>query len=184
MQPCVALDTAFFHLTSYESGLKKPFFAYGPWLLHPEPASRPKIDEVMKSEFLNEPRDDLVEREAFIELKEKIEEQELLLDKQQGLDSNKDDFPSSGSRKRIKIVDTSNSIEPEHQQNTIVKSSQLMKNFKKLESTYFSTRHRALIQLVKPLTLNARTSSDGKGSTVDRSSTNSFPPINWLSQNK
>ncbi|KAM0040253.1 putative transcription factor WD40-like family [Helianthus debilis subsp. tardiflorus] len=187
------------------------------WLLHPEPASRPKIDE-----FLNEPRDDLIEREAFIELKEKIEEQELLLEflltlqqrkqetadslrrtvafvssdlqevaklhtsisKQQGLDSNNDGSPSSGRRKRIKTVDTSNSIEPEHQENAIVKSSRLMKNFKKLESAYFSTRRRALKPLVKPLTLNARTSSDGKGSTVDRSSANSFPPINRLSQNK
>ncbi|KAF5766614.1 putative transcription factor WD40-like family [Helianthus annuus] len=192
------------------------------WLLHPEPASRPKIDEVLKSEFLNEPRDDLIEREAFIELKEKIEEQELLLEflltlqqrkqeaadslrrtvafvssdlqevaklhtsisKQQGLDSSNDGSPSSGSRKRIKTVDTSNSIEPEHQENAIVKSSRLMKNFKKLESAYFSTRRRALKPLVKPLTLNARTSSDGKGSTVDRSSANSFPPINRLSQNK
>ncbi|XP_024965362.1 protein SPA1-RELATED 4-like [Cynara cardunculus var. scolymus] len=50
------------------------------WLLHPEPASRPKMDEVLQSEFLNEPRDNLVEREAVIELKEKIEEQELLLE--------------------------------------------------------------------------------------------------------
>ncbi|KAJ0753891.1 putative WD-repeat protein SPA1/2/3/4 [Helianthus annuus] len=47
--------------------LFEPCFACGLWLLHPEPASRPKIDEVLKSEFLNEPRDDLVEREAFIE---------------------------------------------------------------------------------------------------------------------
>nr|XP_043619019.1 protein SPA1-RELATED 4-like isoform X1 [Erigeron canadensis] len=50
------------------------------WLLHPEPASRPKMDEVLQSEFLNEPRDNLVEREAVVELKEKIEEQELLLE--------------------------------------------------------------------------------------------------------
>lgn len=50
------------------------------WLLHPQPASRPKMDEVLQSEFLNEPRDNLVEREAAIELKEKIEEQELLLE--------------------------------------------------------------------------------------------------------
>nr|GEV57294.1 protein SPA1-related 4-like isoform X1 [Tanacetum cinerariifolium] len=50
------------------------------WLLHPEPASRPKMEEVLQSELLNEPRDNLVEREAAIELKEKIEEQELLLE--------------------------------------------------------------------------------------------------------
>ncbi|KAF5791420.1 putative WD40/YVTN repeat-like-containing domain superfamily [Helianthus annuus] len=59
-----------------------------------------------------------------------------------------------------------------------------MKNFKKLESAYFSTRRRALKPVVKPLTLNARTSSDGKGSTVDRNSANSFTPINRHSQNK
>ncbi|MFS7973408.1 hypothetical protein Hanom_Chr09g00856251 [Helianthus anomalus] len=114
-------------------------------------AGRKLSDEVLKSEFLNESRDDLVEHEAFIELKEKEAADNLrrtvaivssdlqevaklhpFINKQQGLDSNKDGFPSSGFRKRIKIVDTSNSIEPEHQENTIVKSSQLMKNFKKL----------------------------------------------------
>ncbi|XP_024156553.1 protein SPA1-RELATED 3 isoform X2 [Rosa chinensis] len=50
------------------------------WLLHPEPNSRPKMGELLQSEFLNEPRDDLEEREAAIELREKIEEQELLLE--------------------------------------------------------------------------------------------------------
>ncbi|KAM0032445.1 putative WD-repeat protein SPA1/2/3/4 [Helianthus debilis subsp. tardiflorus] len=193
------------------------------------------LSEVLKSECLNEPRDDLVEREAFIELKEKIEAADSLwrtvafvssdlqevaklhpsINKQQGLDSNNDGSSSSGSQKRIKTADTSNTIEPEHQQgldsnndgssssgsqeriktadtsNTIepehqetaiVKSSRLMKNFKKLESPYFSTRRRALKPLVIPLTLNARTSSDGKGSLVDISSSNSFPPINRLSQ--
>ncbi|KAL0443531.1 UNVERIFIED_CONTAM: protein SPA1-RELATED 3 [Sesamum latifolium] len=50
------------------------------WLLHPEPSSRPKMSELLQSEFLNEPRDDIEEREAAIELREKIEEQELLLE--------------------------------------------------------------------------------------------------------
>ena len=36
--------------------------------------------ELLQSEFLNEPRDDLVEREAAIELRERMEEQELLLE--------------------------------------------------------------------------------------------------------
>ena len=36
--------------------------------------------ELLQSEFLNEPRDDLEEREAAIELRERIEEQELLLE--------------------------------------------------------------------------------------------------------
>ncbi|XWS52070.1 hypothetical protein CRYUN_Cryun11dG0035600 [Craigia yunnanensis] len=50
------------------------------WLLHPEPSSRPKMGELLQREFLNEPRDNLVEREAAIELRERIEEQELLLE--------------------------------------------------------------------------------------------------------
>ncbi|OMO55624.1 hypothetical protein CCACVL1_27131 [Corchorus capsularis] len=50
------------------------------WLLHPEPSSRPKMGELLQSEFLNEPRDDLEEREAAIELRERIDEQELLLE--------------------------------------------------------------------------------------------------------
>ncbi|CAA0813291.1 SPA1-related 3 [Striga hermonthica] len=50
------------------------------WLLHPDPSSRPKVGELLQSEFLNEPRNDLEEREAAIELREKIEEQDLLLE--------------------------------------------------------------------------------------------------------
>ncbi|XP_060209338.1 protein SPA1-RELATED 3-like isoform X2 [Lycium barbarum] len=50
------------------------------WLLHPEPSSRPKMGELLESEFLKSPRHDLEEREAAIELREKIDEQELLLE--------------------------------------------------------------------------------------------------------
>ncbi|XP_022139481.1 protein SPA1-RELATED 3-like isoform X3 [Momordica charantia] len=50
------------------------------WLLHPEPSNRPKLSELLQSEFLNEPRDDLEEREAAIELRKRIEEQDLLLE--------------------------------------------------------------------------------------------------------
>nr|XP_016432554.1 PREDICTED: protein SPA1-RELATED 3-like [Nicotiana tabacum] len=50
------------------------------WLLHPEPSSRPKMGELLESEFLRTPRHDLEEREAAIELREKIDEQELLLE--------------------------------------------------------------------------------------------------------
>ncbi|KAM3744630.1 hypothetical protein ACB098_06G067200 [Castanea mollissima] len=50
------------------------------WLLHPDASGRPKMGELLQSEFLNEPRDDLEEREAAIELRERIEEQELLLE--------------------------------------------------------------------------------------------------------
>lgn len=38
------------------------------------------FSDLLQSEFLNEPRDDIDEREAAIELREKIEEQELLLE--------------------------------------------------------------------------------------------------------
>ncbi|KAB2059411.1 hypothetical protein ES319_A11G301100v1 [Gossypium barbadense] len=50
------------------------------WLLLPEPNSRPKMGELLQSEFLNEPRDNLEEREAAIELRERIEEEELLVE--------------------------------------------------------------------------------------------------------
>ncbi|XP_024960307.1 protein SPA1-RELATED 4-like [Cynara cardunculus var. scolymus] len=48
------------------------------WLLHPEPASRPKIDEVLQSEFLTELRDNLDQRVAAIELQQRIHDHELL----------------------------------------------------------------------------------------------------------
>lgn len=50
------------------------------WLLHPDPSSRPTLGELLQSEFLNEQRDDMEEREAAIELRQKIEDQELLLE--------------------------------------------------------------------------------------------------------
>lgn len=50
------------------------------WLLHPQPASRPKMGELLQSEFLNAPRDDLEERRVVTDLKEKMEEQELSLE--------------------------------------------------------------------------------------------------------
>ncbi|OVA07757.1 Protein kinase domain [Macleaya cordata] len=48
------------------------------WLLHPQPSTRPKMCEVLQSEFLIEPRDSIEEREAAMRLKEDVEEQELL----------------------------------------------------------------------------------------------------------
>nr|XP_043628838.1 protein SPA1-RELATED 3-like isoform X2 [Erigeron canadensis] len=50
------------------------------WLLHPETASRPKINEVLQSEFLTKIRDNLDERVEAIDIKERIEEEELLLE--------------------------------------------------------------------------------------------------------
>ncbi|CAI0437718.1 unnamed protein product [Linum tenue] len=50
------------------------------WLLHPEPSSRPSVRDVLQSEFLAEPKDKLVEREAALQLRQRIEEQDLLLE--------------------------------------------------------------------------------------------------------
>ncbi|KZV22968.1 hypothetical protein F511_33895 [Dorcoceras hygrometricum] len=50
------------------------------WLLHPEPSNRPKISELSQSNFFNPPRDEFHEREAIVELQEKVEEQDLLLE--------------------------------------------------------------------------------------------------------
>ncbi|KAD3066830.1 hypothetical protein R6Q59_018969 [Mikania micrantha] len=197
-------------------------------LLHPEPASRPKINEVLQSEFLSVPKDNLIEREAVIELKEKIQEQELLLEfllmlqqrKQESADIlrrtvsfissdiqevtklqtsihgkqflnlTNNESASLGTRKRIRNAEMYNSFEAEHQENTIFKNSRLMKNFKKLESAYFSTKRRAsktsVKPVVNPLTKTAPMSSDGKGSIVltDKSSANNFPPINRFAEGK
>ncbi|CAI0378545.1 unnamed protein product [Linum tenue] len=54
--------------------------SYCLWLLHPEPSSRPSVSDVLQSEFLVEPKDKLEEREAAIQLRERIEEQDLLLE--------------------------------------------------------------------------------------------------------
>lgn len=49
------------------------------WLLHAQPNTRPKMIEVLQSDFLSEPKDNLDEADASTKLKEKIDEQELLL---------------------------------------------------------------------------------------------------------
>uniref|UniRef100_A0A0D9YEE7 Uncharacterized protein n=1 Tax=Oryza glumipatula TaxID=40148 RepID=A0A0D9YEE7_9ORYZ len=49
-------------------------------LMHPVPETRPKMSDVLQSEFLNRSRNSLEEREAALRLREEIEEQELLLD--------------------------------------------------------------------------------------------------------
>ncbi|KAK6230568.1 hypothetical protein QUC31_002086 [Theobroma cacao] len=220
------------------------------WLLHPEPSSRPKMGELLQSEFLNEPRDNLEEREAAIELRERIEEQELLLEfllliqqrkqevadrlqdtvsflcsdiaevtKQQtilkkkgssytevGKDDNStsnlpsiniidtDDSSSLGSRKRIRRIRPGLQIQnieecgdnldtrqksdtlTENQESILLKSSRLMKNFKKLESAYFLTRCRPVKQSGKPLSRQTPLISDGRGSIVltERSSVNNL----------
>ncbi|TVU35256.1 hypothetical protein EJB05_17134 [Eragrostis curvula] len=61
-------------------------------LMHPVPETRPKMSEVLQSEFLNQSRNNLEEREAALRLREEIEEQELLLDFLQQLQKRKQDI--------------------------------------------------------------------------------------------
>ncbi|KAF5949732.1 hypothetical protein HYC85_011725 [Camellia sinensis] len=216
------------------------------WLLHPDPSSRPKMSELLQSEFLNEPRYNIEERKGAIELRESVEEQELLLEfllqiqqrkqesknnfqdtisflssdieevtKQQSIlwrkggscpEIGKDsvsDLPSvevveieesgcSGSRKRNRpglqnhnseessehlLEDQNSEMPAENQGSIILKSSRLMKNFKKLESAYFFTRHRAIKSSGKSLTRHFPISSDGRGSIVatEKSSVTNLP---------
>ena len=120
------------------------------------------ISEVLQSEFLSESRESLDEREAVVEIEEKIVEQELLLEfllmlqqrKQEAFNHLRRDVSflssdlqevtnmqvsirskgcsSSGSRKRIKTL-------PDDQEKVIPKSSRIMKNFKRLETAYNKT---------------------------------------------
>ncbi|XP_058101022.1 protein SPA1-RELATED 3-like isoform X2 [Magnolia sinica] len=209
------------------------------WLLHPQPNTRPKMSELLQSEFLNEPRDNLEEREAAIKLREEIEEQELLLEfllqmqqkkqeiadrlhdtisclssdieevlKQQSMlkkkgssytEAKKDehtlldkvvqpsvypvrseDSTALGSRKRFRPglqihseefnehsaeVQRSDS-RSENQESMLSKSHRLMKNFKKLESAYFSTRCRSFKPAGKLQHRNLAAGSIGRGSIV------------------
>ncbi|XP_077251057.1 protein SPA1-RELATED 3-like isoform X2 [Tasmannia lanceolata] len=222
------------------------------WLLHPQPNTRPKMSEVLQSEFLNEPKDNLVEHEAAIELREEIEEQELLLEfllhmkhkkqeiavklqdticfltsdieevlKQQSIikkqgspypelskdehssvekvdqpsvgPTRKEDPTSFGSRKRVRPglcvlrEEESNEVaesqrsesRSENQEKTIQsKSSRLMKNFKKLELAYFSTRCRLIKPKGKLLNRSSIVGSVGRGSITrtDGSSVDNFAP--------
>ncbi|CAA6671507.1 unnamed protein product [Spirodela intermedia] len=161
------------------------------WLLHPQPNTRPKLSEVLQSEFLNEPRDSLEEREAAIKLREEIEDQELLLEfllrlqqcKQETADKlhdmvfclssdigeilkqleivkkkdgefysdlehedhsavEKDDSVNSDERSEPLSDSMRSESQQKNQEVISSKSSRLMKNFKKLEAAYFSTRCR------------------------------------------
>ncbi|MQL92933.1 hypothetical protein Taro_025571 [Colocasia esculenta] len=210
------------------------------WLLHPLPSTRPKLSEVLQSEFLNEPRDSFEEREAAIKLREEIEDQELLLEfllqlqqrKQETSDKLHDmicclssdieevvkqlailkkkgnfysefeneehsavekldqplfcpeiieDSISSGSRKRVRqrirdyhedeltepLSDGQRSEQQQKNQEIIVsKSSRLMKNFKKLEAAYFSTRCRMIKPASRLVNRNLAIGSFGRGSVA------------------
>ncbi|KAJ9686309.1 hypothetical protein PVL29_015283 [Vitis rotundifolia] len=209
------------------------------WLLHPQPITRPKLSEVLHSEFLNEPRDHLEEHKALIKLTEDIEEQEVLLEfllqvqqrklvaadklhealsclssdigevmEQQMILNKKGgsflklkrdelsvfdkvDYPSQclagkgsaslGLRKRIRqghdphcVDDSSEHLDEVQKSETqsgnqeaiLSKGSRLMKNFKKLESAYFSTRCKPSKPTEKMLTRSSPISSTGWGSPV------------------
>ncbi|KVH93042.1 hypothetical protein Ccrd_004904 [Cynara cardunculus var. scolymus] len=201
---------------------KEAFFSMR--LLHPDPASRPKIDEVLESELLKGPRQNLEEREAVIELEEKIVEQDMLLEfllvlqkrRQEAADflkrdvsfltsdlkevtklqtsirknrlhatdlSQNNDSASSGSRKRIRTLaqvhNADESDDQENQENVPV-SSRLMKNFKKLESAYFLTRHKTSKSIGKPLARNRAVNGDGKGSVSLETNSPSEGQIGWI----
>ncbi|KAK9131800.1 hypothetical protein Scep_011328 [Stephania cephalantha] len=209
------------------------------WLLHPQPSTRPKMSEVLGSEFLKSPSHSLEEREAAIKLREEIDEHELLLeflaqmqqrkqeaaDKLQGTiyflssdieevmkrrsntkraeDAGSDmkgndlsaaekaestavtlvkdeDLSGLSSRKRSRPnfhshgneeqdEDPANvqklNLRSEIQEIVLPKSSRMMKNFKKLESAYFSTRSR-LIESTKLPNRRSQTSSNHRESAV------------------
>ncbi|KAF3603948.1 hypothetical protein F2Q69_00038294 [Brassica cretica] len=200
------------------------------WLLHPEPTCRPSMSDLLQSEFITEPRDNLVEHEAAIELRDRIEEQESLLDfllliqqrkqdsayrlrdtvsllssdieqvvkrqlilKKKGSsysDLSKDDHQSpSGpstllaSRKRFRQVETDVEVDEESQGSTLLESSRLMRNFKKLETVYFLTRRRQMkaAALGKSSTRHSPLSSENGGggsmiSSVSNPVSNNDPP--------
>ncbi|XP_072995324.1 protein SPA1-RELATED 4-like isoform X1 [Typha latifolia] len=204
------------------------------WLLHPQPDTRPKMSEVLQSEFLNQQRDILEERKALIRLREEIQDQELLLEfllqlqrkKQEiaetlcdtisfltsdigevlhhqsilwqkgGFCSELDKDESSvigkldqlpqdpscfSSRKRSRpdlqifnIEEQKKSFsegsrsetQMQIQENVLSKSSRLMKNFKKLEAAYFSTRSRLMNQVSNPIDSSYPVTNTGKGSVA------------------
>ncbi|XP_065862090.1 protein SPA1-RELATED 3-like isoform X2 [Euphorbia lathyris] len=217
--------------------------SYCLWLLHPEPSSRPKMGELLQSDFLNEPRENLDEREAQIQLRERIDDQELLLEfllliqqrkeeaadklqdtvsllcsdieevarhrtllkkkggkySERGIDDNlasnlppfsnveNEDSSSLSSRKRIRPVlqmpnfeecvdnigDGQNSDQlTETPESLLLKSSRLMKNFKKLEAAYFLTRSRLIKPPGRTFIKNSPISSD----VTERSSINNLAP--------
>ncbi|KAG0463988.1 hypothetical protein HPP92_020057 [Vanilla planifolia] len=209
------------------------------WLLHPKASSRPTMSQLLQSEFLNEKKDCLEERESAIKLKEEIEEQEILLDFLLQLQKGKieaadklhdticflhadieevekrrsiltdrcsfvelekadnepvhrfDCLPSnyetieetvcSGSRKRIKpgyeysnedkskdnhLDDSRSEAKQEIIDRILSKSSRIMKNFKKLEAAYFSSRCRSMKPSDKLVSRKLRVSNLSSASTI------------------
>lgn len=184
---------------------------------------------MLQSEFINEPRENLEEREAAMELRDRIEEQELLLEflfliqqrKQEAADKLQDTISllSSdidqvvkrqlvlqqkgrdvrsflASRKRIRQGAETTAAEEENDDNsideesklddtlesTLLESSRLMRNLKKLESVYFATRYRqikAATAAEKPLArYYSALSCNGRSSEKSSMSQPSKDPIN------
>lgn len=178
---------------------------------------------MLQSEFINEPRENLEEREAAMELRDRIEEQELLLDflfliqqrKQEAADKLRDTISllSSdidqvvkrqlvlqqkgsdvrsflASRKRIRQGAETAAAEEENDEeesklddtleSTLLESSRLMRNLKKLESVYFATRYRqikAAAAAEKPLArYYSALSSNGRSSEKSSMSSPAQPP--------
>ncbi|XP_042416986.1 protein SPA1-RELATED 4-like isoform X2 [Zingiber officinale] len=193
------------------------------WLLHPQPDTRPKMSEVLRSEFLNRQINFLEEGESVSKISEEIEDQELLrefllhlqyqkldvahrlhdaiacissdiqeiqdqrsiLTQNSFLKLNRDGHSSSlftkidqPARKRCRPdyknkLNNLGSEDPEsvtelqiHQQNIAVRSSRLMKNFKKLEAAYFSARCRKSKSTHRPPNKLVPVSRSGTGSAV------------------
>ncbi|XP_058095406.1 protein SPA1-RELATED 3 isoform X3 [Magnolia sinica] len=199
------------------------------WLLHPQPNTRPKMSDLLQSEFLDQPRDSLEDREAAIKLREEIREQELLLEfllqmqeikqetanklhdticflssdideirKQQPILNKKGSSFSQSKKDKNTVIDnvgiedstilcsqkrlttapwihTEEEFNPGGQwsefqsdspESIQSKSSRVMKNLKKLESTYLSTRCQPITPALKPMHRNSEDSSIGKGSVV------------------
>ncbi|KAH0852508.1 hypothetical protein HID58_093963, partial [Brassica napus] len=116
------------------------------WLLHPEPTYRPSMSELLKSEFINEPRESLEEREVAIDLRERIEEQEFTARVLFLIQQRKQE---TADKLRKRIRQGAEGVEAEENEDdtlnsTLLESSRLMRNFKKLESVYFATRYRQI----------------------------------------
>nr|KYP42368.1 Protein SPA1-RELATED 3 [Cajanus cajan] len=126
------------------------------WLLHPEPKSRPTLAELLQSEFLNEPRDDIEECEAAVKLRERIDNQELLLEFLSIIQQKKGE---AAEKLQHTISFLCSDIEEVTKHKTIFKditgtglgyddcvlskSPRFLKNLEKLESAYFLTRSRS-----------------------------------------
>ncbi|KAL1188440.1 Protein SPA1-RELATED 4 [Cardamine amara subsp. amara] len=154
------------------------------WLLHPEPSYRPLMSDLLQSEFFNEPRENLEEREAAMDLRDRIEKHELLLEflmliqqreqeaadklqdtvsllssdidqvvkrqlvlKQKGNDVSSFLISRNQIRQGGETAETEDNEESKLDdtlESTLLESSRLLTNIKKLESVYFATRYKQI----------------------------------------